>query len=137
MAAGPQLWGLSIFDVIIILAYVLGVVGIGTYYGKYVKSAKDFFLAGRALPFWAIGMSIVVSDIGASDFVFVGGATYTYGVSAANFDWIGSMPAMVIAAFIFMPITGAPASTRSRSFSAAATTWRSRSFTPRSGVCLW
>ncbi|HQE84582.1 MAG TPA: sodium/solute symporter [Candidatus Hydrogenedentes bacterium] len=103
MGAGPQMWGLSVFDVIIIVSYVVGVVIIGTYYGKYVKSAKDFFLAGRALPFWAIGMSIVVSDIGASDFVFVGGATYTYGVSAANFDWIGSMPAMAIAAFIFMP----------------------------------
>ena len=88
-------FGLSFFDLSVILAYMGGIVVIGTYYGKYVKSAHDFFLAGRALPFWAIGMSIVVSDIGASDFVFVGGASYTYGVSAANFDWLGSMPAMV------------------------------------------
>jgi SSS family solute:Na+ symporter len=95
--------GLDGFDLAIIVTYVLGVVFIGTYYGKYVKSATDFFLAGRALPFWAIGMSIVVSDIGASDFLFVGGAANTYGVSAANFDWLGSMPAMVFAAFIFMP----------------------------------
>lgn len=100
---GVTIGGLSAWDVSIILAYILGVVIIGSYYGKYVKSASDFFLAGRALPFWAIGMSIVVSDIGASDFVFVGGATYDFGVSAANFDWIGSMPAMAIAAFIFMP----------------------------------
>ena len=97
------LGGLSYMDAAIIMAYVVGVVAIGTYYGKYVNTAKDFFLAGRALPFWAIGMSIVVSDIGATDFVFVGGAAYKYGVSAANFDWMGSMPAMVIAAFIFMP----------------------------------
>ncbi|MCC6798331.1 MAG: sodium/solute symporter [Candidatus Hydrogenedentes bacterium] len=97
--------GISIsgFDIAIIATYMLGILAIGTYYGKYVKSATDFFLAGRALPFWAIGMSIVVSDIGATDFVFVGGAAYSYGVSAANFDWLGSMPAMVIAAFIFMP----------------------------------
>ncbi len=105
MGAGlhASLGGLSIFDIIIIFTYVIGIVFIGSYYGKYVRSASDFFLAGRALPFWAIGMSIVVSDIGASDFVFVGGAAYSYGVSAANFDWLGSMPAMAIAAFIFMP----------------------------------
>lgn len=95
--------GLSPIDLFIIFSYVIGVVAIGTYYGKYVKSATDFFLAGRALPFWAIGMSIVVSDIGGTDFLYVGGATYTYGISAANFDWMGSMPAMIIAAFIFMP----------------------------------
>jgi SSS family solute:Na+ symporter len=95
--------GLSFFDLAIIVTYMAGVAIIGAYYSKYVKNASDFFVAGRALPFWAIGMSIIVSDIGASDFVFVGGATYTYGVSAANFDWMGSMPAMIIAAFIFMP----------------------------------
>jgi SSS family solute:Na+ symporter len=94
---------LSYWDTSIIVAYMAGTAIIGTFYAKYVKSARDFFLAGRALPFWAIGMSIVVSDIGATDFIFVGGAAYTYGVSAANFDWLGSMPAMVIAAFIFMP----------------------------------
>lgn len=95
--------GLSFFYFAIIFTYMAGITVIGAYYGKYVKNASDFFVAGRALPFWAIGMSIIVSDIGASDFVFVGGATYTYGVSAANFDWMGSMPAMIIAAFIFMP----------------------------------
>jgi len=95
--------GLSYIDLFIIFSYVVGVVLIGVYYGKYIKSASDFFLAGRALPFWAIGMSIVVSDIGGTDFLYVGGASYTYGISAANFDWMGSMPAMIIAAFIFMP----------------------------------
>ncbi len=102
-ASGISGISISGFDVAIIFTYMAGILAIGTYYGKYVKSATDFFLAGRALPFWAIGMSIVVSDIGATDFVFVGGASYTYGVSAANFDWLGSMPAMAIAAFIFMP----------------------------------
>lgn len=105
MEGASSITGISIsgFDLAIIITYMAGILVIGTYFGKYVQSATDFFLAGRALPFWAIGMSIVVSDIGATDFVFVGGASYTYGVAAANFDWMGSMPAMVIAAFIFMP----------------------------------
>ena len=90
-------------DVAIIVVYMAGVLVLGTYFGRYVHDGGDFFLAGRALPFWAIGMSIVVSDIGAMDFVAVAGGTYNAGIAQANFDWIGSMPAMVIAAFIFIP----------------------------------
>ncbi|MCC6143658.1 MAG: hypothetical protein IT368_07615 [Candidatus Hydrogenedentes bacterium] len=90
-------------DVGIIGVYMVGVFLLGSYFGKYVESAGDFFVAGRALPFWAIGMSIVVTDIGATDFIATSGAGYTYGIAAANFDWMGSMPAMVFAAFLFVP----------------------------------
>lgn len=94
---------LIFIDYAIIGVYLAGVFILGSYFGKYVKDAGDFFVAGKALPFWAIGMSIVVTDIGAMDFVGVAGAAYNSGISVANFDWIGSMPAMVFAAFIFIP----------------------------------
>jgi SSS family solute:Na+ symporter len=94
---------LHYIDWMIIIIYMLGSLGLGWYCTRYVGDSGDFFLAGRALPFWAIGFSIVTSDIGAVDFVAVSGATYKNGVSAANFDWMGSMPAMVIAAFVFVP----------------------------------
>lgn len=90
-------------DYAIIGVYIVGVFILGSFFARYVKDAGDFFVAGKALPFWAIGMSIVVSDIGAMDFVGVAGAAYNNGISVANFDWIGSMPAMVFAAFIFIP----------------------------------
>ncbi len=90
-------------DVFIIITYLVGVFILGSFFARYVKNAGDFFVAGKALPFWAIGMSIVVSDIGAMDFVAVAGSAYTHGISVANFDWIGSMPAMVFAAFVFVP----------------------------------
>jgi len=90
-------------DMLIILVYMIGCFVIGLYTTKYVDNAGDFFLAGKSLPFWAVGFSIVVSDIGATDFVGVAGNAYEYGVSAANFDWLGSMPAMVFAAFVFVP----------------------------------
>jgi len=102
-ATKEALQGLAGIDVTIILMYMGGVLVLGTFFRKYVKTAGDFFQASRALPFWAIGMSIVVSDIGAMDFVAVAGSAYTEGIAVANFDWIGSMPAMVFAAFIFIP----------------------------------
>lgn len=90
-------------DIAIVVIYMAGVFVLGSYFGRYVKNAGDFFVAGKALPFWAVGMSIVVSDIGATDFVAVAGSAYTDGIAVANFDWIGSMPAMVFAAFVFIP----------------------------------
>lgn len=95
--------GLAGIDITIIIVYMVGVLALGVYFSRYVKDGSDFFVAGKALPFWAIGMSIVVSDIGAMDFIGVAGETYNSGLAVANFDWIGSMPAMVFAAFIFIP----------------------------------
>lgn len=90
-------------DYFVVIAYIIGMLLLGLYFKKYVSSSEDYFLGGRSLPFWAIGMSIVVSDIGALDFVGVSGQAYRYGVSVGNFDWIGSVPAMLLAAFIFIP----------------------------------
>ncbi len=90
-------------DYFIVIAYILGILMLGYYFKKFVDSSEDYFLGGRSLPFWAIGMSIVVSDIGAMDFVGVSGQAYRYGISVGNFDWIGSVPAMLLAAFIFIP----------------------------------
>lgn len=103
MDPGSGFVSLHFIDYCIVGVYMIGSLALGAYCSKYVGNADDFFLAGRALPFWAIGFSIVVSDIGATDFVAVAGATYKNGISAANFDWMGSMPAMVIAAFVFVP----------------------------------
>jgi Na+/proline symporter len=37
------------------------------------------------------------------DFVGVSGQSYRFGMAVGNFDWLGSMPAMLLAAFIFIP----------------------------------
>ena len=94
---------LTPIDTVIIAAYLVAVLVLGFLFSRYVKSSGDFILAGKSLPFWAIGMSIVVSDIGAIDMVSGAGAAYKYGLAQANFDWLGSVPAMVIVAFVFVP----------------------------------
>lgn len=94
---------LSGIDYFIVIAYIVGMLLLGLYFKKFVNSSEDYFLGGKSLPFWAIGMSIVVSDIGALDFVGVSGQAYRYGISVGNFDWVGSVPAMLLAAFIFIP----------------------------------
>lgn len=94
---------LSGIDYAIVIAYLVGILILGFYFRRFVHSSKDYFLGGKLMPFWAIGMSLVVSDIGAVDFVGAAGQAYRYGVVVANFDWVGCVPAMILAAFVFVP----------------------------------
>jgi SSS family solute:Na+ symporter len=97
-------FGLAGIDYAIVLVYLAGSLVVGTWFARWVSSPADLFLAGKGLPFWAVGMSIVVSDIGATDFIAVAGGTYRYGLAQANFDWVGSMPALLVTAFLFVPL---------------------------------
>jgi SSS family solute:Na+ symporter len=90
-------------DYVVISIYLMGTLAIGIAVGMRVKTGTDFFLGGRRLPWWAIGMSLVATDIGATDIIGVGGAAYTHGMAVANFEWIGCVPAMIVGAFIFIP----------------------------------
>ena len=88
----------------VVVVYLLGTLAIGLLLTRRVKSARDFFVAGRRLSFWSIGMSVVVSDIGALEMVGGTAAAFQYGVAQANYEWIGCVPAMVLAGLVFVPI---------------------------------
>ena len=94
---------LTSIDYLVILSYLAATMVIGLWIGSYVRSGSDFFLAGRSLPWWAIGMSLVATDIGGADMMGVGGDAYRYGIVMGNFEWIGCIPAMLIGAFVFVP----------------------------------
>ena len=94
---------LNLLDYLVIAAYLAGTMILGLRIGARVSGGSDFFLAGRQLPWWAIGMSLVATDIGGTDIIGAGGAAYRHGLAVANFEWIGCIPAMIIAAFVFIP----------------------------------
>jgi len=95
---------LSALDYSIIVIYLVSTIALGLYIGRKMKSGDDYFLAGRSLPWWAIGMSLVVTDIGATDMIAIAGSAYLYGIVMGNYDWLGSVPVMIIGAFLIIPI---------------------------------
>jgi SSS family solute:Na+ symporter len=94
---------LSPWDLALVAAYLVGVTGLGLWLSRGVKSSRDFFLAGKTLPWWAVGMSLVVSDIGAKDMVGLATDGYRYGLVMMNFDLVGCVFPVLVAAFLFMP----------------------------------
>jgi len=91
-------------DIAVVAIYLAGTLVLGLGLARRMASAQDYFLAGRKLPFWAIGMSLVVSDIGALEMVGGTGGAYLYGISQANFEWIGCVPAMILGGLVFIPL---------------------------------
>lgn len=91
-------------DLGIIVAYLVTIILVGIRLSGKVKSAHDFFLAGRSLTFWIIGLSIIGTNIGADSYVGASGNAYQIGIAQANFEWIGAIPAMIVASLIFIPL---------------------------------
>jgi len=91
-------------DTTIVVVYLAATLLLGLWLARRVRSTGDLFLAGRRLPFWAIGMSLVVSDIGALEMVGGIGNAFRYGITQANFDWVGCVPAMVVGGLLFIPL---------------------------------
>ena len=95
--------GLARIDLIIIFLYMVGILALGTYYARFVESSEDFYISGKMLPWWAIAMSLVATDISALDFIAASGQGYKWGIVVANFDWIGCLPPMILGAFFIVP----------------------------------
>ncbi|MGE3809210.1 MAG: SLC5 family protein, partial [Gemmataceae bacterium] len=94
---------LDTLDYFCLAAYLFGILALGVWVGRRIKTGADYFLAGKQLPWWAIGLSLVATDIGGVDIIGVGGAAFSHGLAVANFEWIGCVPAMIVAAFLFIP----------------------------------
>ena len=80
------------------------IVALGVYLSRRVNNATDYFLAGRSLVWWVIGLSIIGTNVDANGYVGGAGSAYSIGIAQANFEWIGAIPAMVLAALIFIPV---------------------------------
>lgn len=98
---------LEALDYIVFLVYFLIVAGYGYYIYKKKQSANisttDFFLAEGSLTWWAIGSSLIASNISAEQFIGASGDGFAMGLAIATYEWMAAATLIVVAVF-FMPI---------------------------------
>jgi SSS family solute:Na+ symporter len=68
--------GLNALDFIVIVAYLAGITALGVYVGRRQRDAKDYFVADREIPWWAVMFSIVASETSALTFISIPGLAY-------------------------------------------------------------
>jgi SSS family solute:Na+ symporter len=98
---------LQTIDYIVFLVYFVVVAAYGYWIYQRKKrqeaSTTDFFLAEGALTWWAIGASLIASNISAEQFVGMSGSGFRVGVAIAAFEWIAALSLIIVGVF-FMPI---------------------------------
>jgi len=94
-------------DYIIFFIYfiVVAVYGYWIYWKKKkaVTDTKDFFLAEGALTWWAIGASLIASNISAEQFIGMSGSGFKMGLAIATYEWMAAATLIIVAVF-FMPV---------------------------------
>ncbi len=77
-------------DLAIIIAYFIGIMAFGGFFGRFIKGTKDFFFAGQKLSWWLVAMSCVATTVGSYSFVKYSEAAFKYGLSSTQTyinDW--------------------------------------------------
>ncbi|GAB3974228.1 sodium/sugar symporter [Spirosoma terrae] len=99
--------GLETIDYVIFLVYFVIVASYGywvyTHKGKQTADSKDFFLAEGSLTWWAIGASIIASNISAEQFIGMSGQAFQLGLAISVYELVGGL-SLVIIAIYFLPM---------------------------------
>ncbi len=96
--------GLQTLDYVVFFIYLIGVSAYG--YWIYKKksskdvSSTDYFLAEGSLTFWAIGASIIASNISAEHFIGMSGSGFAIGLAISSYEWMAAASLIVVAVFI-------------------------------------
>ena len=98
---------MNTIDLVIFIAYCALILFVGLFVSRKKKGeerdAGDYFLAGRGLAWWAIGASIIASNISAEQFVGMSGSGYAIGLAMATYEWIAALGLIIVAKY-FIPI---------------------------------
>ena len=94
-------------DIIIFAAYLLLIVGLGIWISHRKKNkdktAEDYFLAGKSLPWWTIGASLIAANISAEQFIGMSGSGFAGGFAVASYEFMAALTLIIVAKF-FMPV---------------------------------
>ncbi|HAY36579.1 MAG TPA: sodium/glucose cotransporter, partial [Bacteroidetes bacterium] len=97
----------STLDYIVFALYGAVIIGLGLWVSRekdgHQKDTSDYFLASKSLPWWAIGASLIASNISAEQFIGMSGSGFRVGLAIASYEWMAAITLLVIA-YWFLPI---------------------------------
>ena len=98
---------LSALDTGIVLAYLAGIFILAQWVSRekagHQKSAQDYFLASKSLPWWAIGASLIAANISAEQIIGMSGSGYAIGLAIASYEWMAAITLLIVGKY-FLPI---------------------------------
>lgn len=99
--------GLSALDLSIVAIYAVALVAIATLVSREKagrkKDTQDYFLAGKSLPWWAIGASLIAANISAEQVIGMSGSGFAIGLAIASYEWMAAITLILVGKFL-LPI---------------------------------
>lgn len=93
----------STIDLVTFISFIVLVIGVSLYAGRKEETSEDYFLAGRGLTWWLIGLSLIASNISSEHFVGMSGKGFSsVGLAIASYEWIAAVTLVFVAVF-FLP----------------------------------
>ncbi len=97
----------SAIDYVIFILYMVILVSVGLWVSHtkkdQVKTTDDYFLARHSLTWWAIGTTLIASNISAEQFIGMSGSGFKSGIAIATYEWISAIMLIIIAKW-FLPV---------------------------------
>jgi SSS family solute:Na+ symporter len=98
---------LSTLDTAIVCGYAVFIFVLAQWVSRekdsHQKNAQDYFLASRALPWWAIGTSLIAANISAEQIIGMSGSGYVIGLGIASYEWMAALTLVIVGKY-FLPI---------------------------------
>lgn len=97
----------AFIDYLIFGIYAIIILGVGLYMSRTKdgkeKTTEDYFLAGKTLPWWAIGASLIAANISAEQFIGMSGSGFAVGLAIASYEWMAALTLIIVGKY-FLPV---------------------------------
>ena len=97
----------TILDFAVFGIYILGIILLGLWVSRtkkgHERDSQDYFLAGKTLPWWAIGASLIAANISAEQFIGMSGSGFAIGLAIASYEWMAALTLIIVGKY-FLPI---------------------------------
>ena len=98
---------LHTLDISIFIFYVTGLLFLALWISRneknHERNTEDYFLASKALPWWAIGASLIASNISAEQIIGMSGSGYAIGLGIASYEWMAAITLILVGKYL-LPI---------------------------------
>ena len=94
---------LATIDIVIVGVYALSLFFLAQWVSRSSgagKDASDYFLAGKSLPWWAIGASLIAANISAEQIIGMSGSGYAIGLAIASYEWMAAITLILVGKYL-------------------------------------
>ena len=95
---------LSAIDLAIVAIYAILLIAIANFVSRekagYEKDTSDYFLAGRNLPWWAIGASLIAANISAEQIIGMSGSAWVMGIAIGVYEWMAALTLIIVGKYL-------------------------------------